>query len=316
MKGALSRVMNIFASRLVGLLVSFGLLFGFSASADQTLVDAHVHFKWTQEEVTSPEQAIEILQNAGVEMAVVIGTPADMALELKRLAPERIVTLFGPYAPRGANWQSWQFSRPLIEQARLGLASGDYQGIGELHLIGGFARRWDSSPVLQGFLDLAREFDVPLLLHVEFANARPMLDLCRANPAVKLVLAHAGAPMKTDQVEQVLKACPRVWMELAARDAWRYVRSSIVDDAGRLLPEWEALVLRYPERFLIGSDNVWPVDRIDSWDEPDTGWQRLGEFLDFHRRWRAHLPVEVRNKVGRENAKAAYGIPNTKVNAE
>jgi len=31
-----------------------------------------------------------------VERAVVIGIPADLALKLKQLAPERIVLLYGP----------------------------------------------------------------------------------------------------------------------------------------------------------------------------------------------------------------------------
>lgn len=276
------------------------------AMAAQPLVDAHVHYKWTQEEVTSPEQAISSLEKAGVELAVVIGTPAEKALRLHELAPQRIVPIFGPYRPGSQDWHAWQFRRELIEEARQALASGRYHGIGELHLIGGFAARWERSPVLKAFLALSKEFRVPLLLHVEFAAAKPMLSLCGRHPEATLVLAHAGAPMPAGAVGEILRRCPNVWMELAARDHWRYVRNPIVGDEGRLLPEWEKLVLEYPERFIVGSDTVWPVDRMGGWDEPDTGWERIGEFLDFHRRWLSFLPSEVADRVGRLNALALY----------
>ena len=121
-----------------------------------------------------------------------------------------------------------------------------------------------------------------------------------------MVLAHAGAPMPVSEVEKVLQACPRVWMELAARDQWRYVRNPIADQSGRLLPVWEQLVLKNPDRFLIGSDTVWPVEKLDSWDEPDSGWQRLGDFLGFHRRWMSFLPPEVQEQVRRRNARRVY----------
>jgi len=299
----------IHSLNIVHLLLSALLLMawiGKSQAVEPPLVDAHVHYKWSQEEVTSPEQAISILEANRVELAVVIGTPPEYALKLHRLAPQRILPLFGPYRPGGADWYTWQFRLELVDEARRALTSGPYRGIGELHLIGGFAARWERSPVLSGFLALAKEFDVPLLLHVEFATATPLLALCRGHPEAKLVLAHAGAPMPVSAVEEVLEACPKVWIELAARDPWRYVRNPIADEAGRLLPDWERLVLRYPDRFIVGSDAVWPVDQLDAWDQPDTGWQRLGDFLDFHRRWIGFLPTEAREQVGRRNARQVY----------
>ena len=94
--------------------------------------------------------------------------------------------------------------------------------------------------------------------------------------------------------------------ELSARDSWRYVGFPIADEDGRLLPEWEALVLAYPERFMVGSDPVWPVDQSDRWDEPDTGWQELPRFLDFHRTWLSALPAEQANAIRWENARRFF----------
>lgn len=269
------------------------------------IADAHLHYKWNQAEVTSPEEAAAALRANGVELAVVTGTPAERALELAELAPDIVVPIYGVYRA-GGDWYAWQAKDSIVADVRKALASGRYHGIGELHLIGGFAMRWERSDVLRALLALAAEHDVPVMIHTEFSRAEPTLSICRANPDNRLVLAHAGAALPPDEVQRVLEACPNVWMDLSARDPWRFLRFPISGDDGRLLPDWEALVLRWPDRFMIGSDAVWPVERLDAWDQPDTGWQRIGEFLDFHRHWASFLPADVRRKVLLDNAESVY----------
>jgi predicted TIM-barrel fold metal-dependent hydrolase len=84
------------------------------------------------------------------------------------------------------------------------------------------------------------------------------------------------------------------------------VRQPIAGPSGRLLPAWERLILDHPDRFMVGSDPVWPVERLDGWDQADTGWERLGEFLQFHRDWAAGLPPEVAEMLLRGNARRVY----------
>ena len=276
--------------------------------ARMPIADAHLHYKWNQAEVTSPEEAVQALRDNGVELAVVAGRPASKALELHALAPDIVVPIYSVYR-RGGDWYGWQRRPALVAEVRKALASGSYRGIGELHLIGGFALRWKRNDVLKDLLALATEYDVPLLIHTEFSRADPTLSICRANPDTRLVLAHAGAALPPDEVERVLSACPNVWMDLSARDPWRFVRFPITGADGRLLPEWEALVSRWPRRFLIGSDALWPVDRLDAWDRADTGWQRIGDFLDFHRRWAGYLPEEVQRRVLLDNARELFRAP-------
>jgi hypothetical protein len=57
---------------------------------------------------------------------------------------------------------------------------------------------------------------------------------------------------------------------------------------------------------MLGSDPVWPVEQMDRWDEPDTGWQELGRFWGFHREWLQQLPEVVAQKIGCENAVAFF----------
>jgi len=267
----------------------------------QPVADMHLHYKWSQQDVTSPADAVALLGRENIVMGVVIGTPAELALELQRLAPERIVPLFSPYREPG-DWHRWAFDPDVVRRAREALDSGAYQGIGELHLIGGFAPRLQKAAVLRQLLALAAEYDVPVMLHTEFSRPDALLAICREYPDSRILWAHAGAILAPEQVAAVLEACDNVWAGLAARDPWRFVASPICDEDGRLLPQWRALLLRYPARFMLGSDPVWPVEQMDRWDRSDTGWQELGRFWGFHRGWLQQLPEAVARGIACGNA--------------
>ena len=96
---------------------------------------------------------------------------------------------------------------------------------------------------------------------------------------------------------------------MSARDPWRY--NSLADEEGNLPDAWRALILRYPERFMIGSDPVWSVTRTQRWDSADEGWDYLGQLLDYHRRWLRQLPPDIADKLLRDNARAFFRLPET-----
>lgn len=268
------------------------------------LADVHVHYKWSQKDATSAQQAVDILAEHRIELAVVIGTPPELALELQRLAPQRVIPIWSPYRDSG-EWSRWAFDEKIPQRAREALAGGGYRGIGELHLIGGFAPRWDS-PVIRALLELGAEFEVPVMLHTEFSRNTYLLELCRAHPQTRILWAHAGAILAPDAVAEVLAACPNVRAELSARDPWRFVRHPITADDGTLLPDWEELIRRFPERFMVGSDPVWPVDAMDGWDRTDTGWEEYGRFIGFHRNWLGRLEPELARKLRLDNARRLF----------
>lgn len=99
---------------------------------------------------------------------------------------------------------------------------------------------------------------------------------------------------------------PRARAELSARDPWRFVRHPITADDGALLPDWEGLIRRFPERFMVGSDPVWPVDAMDGWDRTDTGWEEYGRFIGFHRDWLGRLEPELARKLRLDNARRLF----------
>ncbi len=274
--------------------------------AGQPVADMHLHYKWSQQDVTTPADAVRMLEEQDIVMGVVIGTPAELALQLHALAPDRIVPIFSPYR-EGGDRHRWARDKTTVTRARAALASGRYRGIGELHVIGGFAPPFEKAVVLQQLLKLADEFAVPVMIHTELSRADFMLKVCREFPDTRILWAHSGAILPPGEVARVFEACGNVWGGLGARDPWRFVDNPITDADGRLLPGWRALLLQYPERFMVGSDTVWPVDQLDSWDKADSGWQELGRFWTFHRSWLAQLPREVARRIGCVNAVSLFG---------
>ncbi len=287
------------------LLLILVLLLPASVPAQLPVADMHLHYKWSQQDVTAPNDALHALDAERVVLGVVIGTPADLALTLAQHDPGRIVPIYSPYR-EGGDWYRWMTDPDVVSRARAALASGRYYGIGELHLVGGFATRPARGDVLSHLLQLAEEYAVPVMLHTEFSRPDPMLELCARHPRTRIVWAHAGAILPPSAVESVLAACDNVWAGLAARDPWRFVDNPITDPRGELLPAWRALLLRYPGRFMVGSDPVWPVDQLDRWDEADTGWQELDRFWDYHRGWLAQLPEAVASRIACRNAVALF----------
>ena len=291
-------------SLILALIVACGQV---PADMPDPIADIHLHWKWNQKEATSAEEAIAILESQGVGLAVVTGTPPELALELQALAPDIVIPIYGIYRLPG-EWSTWHLDTDLLQRIRRALASGRYRGIGEVHMLGGFISDW-KNPVIAGLFELAAEFDVPVLVHTEFSRAEYTLGFCRAHPRTRFLWAHSGVMLQPGEIVRVLEGCPNVRAELSARDPWRHLANPIADERGRLLPAWRNLVIRYADRFMIGSDPVWPVDRLNPWDEPDTGWQELPRFLEFHRTWLADLPPHAANAIRWENARRFFGMP-------
>ena len=265
----------------------------------EPLADVHLHWKWNQKEVTTPEQAIELLRKNRITLAVVTGTPPELALELAALAPDLVIPIYSIYRiPE--EWSKWHQDLGLLGRTRKALESGHYQGIGEVHMIGGFISDW-RNPIISGLFELAAEFDLPVLVHTEFSRANYLIGFCQAHAETRFLWAHAGSILSPEEVDRALNACPNLWVDLSARDPWRHVARQI-DQDGVLKPEWRELVVAHADRFMIGSDTVWPVDRLNPWDEPDTGWQELHRFIEFHRGWLAALPKDVARKIRLDNA--------------
>ena len=269
-------------------------------AARAPVADVHIHYKWSQSEVTSPAQAIERLKKNNVQLAVVFGTPPEMALELKALAPQRVIPFYQPYIDNLLK-PSWFLNRRVPSAVRQALASGKFQGIGEIHVSDGIGPRLDS-PIFNQVLALGAEFGVPVLIHTNASSHLYMKRICAAHARTRFIWAHAGG-LQAGEVKQLLAACDNVWVEFSARDPYKSIGPTVADENGALRESWRSVVHAYPDRFMLGSDPIWPITDIDSWHTPDTGWQTIDDLYTYHLSWLATLPVELATKIRFSNAK-------------
>ena len=163
-----------------------------------------------------------------------------------------------------------------------GTAAGPFRGLGEFHL-------YDSGnangPVARKLMALAEEKKLAVLAHVDDAA----IDLLMANTPskgqkVRLIWAHTGiggAPVA--RVDQLFASYPLLMGELS-------YRPGLTCEGGKLCPEWRALLLKYPSRFMIGSD-TWVNQR----------WQYYDDLMKGYRAWLGDLPADVARGIAWDN---------------
>jgi hypothetical protein len=122
------------------------------------------------------------------------------------------------------------------------------------------------------------------------------IDLLMANTPSKgqqtrLIWAHTGiGGTPVARVDALMARYPLLMGELS-------YRPGLTCDGGMLCPEWQALLLKYPNRFVIGSD-TWVNQR----------WQYYDELMQGYRTWLGGLPPEVARAIGWGNAAGWFGL--------
>jgi hypothetical protein len=138
----------------------------------------------------------------------------------------------------------------------------------------------------------AEEKGLSILAHVDDVA----IDLLMANTPsrgqkARLIWAHtgiSGAPVS--RVDALLAKYPLLMGELS-------YRPGLTCESGLLCPEWRALLLKYPGRFMIGSD-TWVNQR----------WLYYDELMQGYRRWLGDLPPEVASRIAWTNGAALFGL--------
>jgi hypothetical protein len=74
-------------------------------------------------------------------------------------------------------------------------------------------------------------------------------------------------------------------------------RPGLTCDGGQLCPEWRNLFLKFPDRFLIGSD-TWVNQR----------WAYYEELMTGYRVWLGGLPADVANNIAWRNGATLFGL--------
>lgn len=249
------------------------------------IFDVHIHYNREAWSLYSVDEALAILDRAGVSKAFVSSTPDEGTLQLHARAPERIVLNLRPYRTPSdpATWTRDPSIMPYLEER---LAERTYLGVGEFHLLPGEAAH---DPMPRQLVDLAAQRGLVLHAH---ADAVAVDELLMLRPDITVLWAHAGMSATPSTVRRLLDLHPNMLVELALR--------SDVAPNGRLDADWGALFAQYPERFMIGTDTWIPSQ-----------WTRLPELMAGVRMWLGQLPPEVAEAIAWRNAERLLTSPLT-----
>ena len=251
-----------------------------TAADDLPIFDTHIHFSQDAWSMYSPDEALAILDQAGVGRALVSSTPDEGTLRLYERAPDRVVPILRPYRTR-SDMGTWTRDPSVLAYVEERLQRGFYRGIGEFHLGPGDA----TASVPLGFAALAAERSLVLHAH---ADDVAVSELLMVRPDIKVLWAHAGMRASPATVGRLLDLHPNLWVELALR--------SDVAPGGALDQHWAALFERHRDRFMIGTDTWVPSQ-----------WTRLPSLMANVQEWLRQLPREVAEAMAFRNAERLFG---------
>ena len=263
------------------------------------LLDAHLHYN--VEAAQGPHPIPDVLarmQRNGVRAIVANSRPNDGTKALVEARAQTdaagvaVVPFIRLYRNR-ADYDNWYRDETIFDMVQAeftrGTARGPYRGIGEFHL---YDSRNANGPVARKLMAFAEDKQLAVLAHVDDAA----VDLLMANAPsqgqkLRLIWAHTGiGGTPVERVDAMLARYPLLMGELS-------YRPGLTCEGGLLCPEWRALLLRHPDRFLIGSD---------TWINPR--WQQYDELMQGYRRWLGDLPPEVARKIAWDNGAALFGL--------
>jgi hypothetical protein len=274
---------------------------GFALAADYSgpLFDAHLHYNeeaWNGQ--SGPHPVADVLariQRNGVKAVLANSRPNDgtkaLAADLTK-GNLTVVPFVRLYRTR-ADYDNWFRDETIYDlvQAELarGTASGPFKGIGEFHL-------YDSAnangPVAKKLMTLAEDNNLAVLAHVDDVAVDLLLASTPSKgQKTKLIWAHTGiGGVPVARVNELFAKYPLLMGELS-------YRPGLTCDGEKLCPEWRALLLKYPGRFMVGSD-TWVNQR----------WQYYDDTMKGYRIWLGDLPPDVARKIAWGNGAALFGL--------
>lgn len=249
------------------------------AAAELPIFDAHLHYSHDAWDVIPPKDAIALLRKAGLRRALVSSSNDEGNQKLYAEAPDLILPSLRPYRSRG-EISSWMRDDSVIGYLEQRLARHRYVAIGEFHLYGADAEL----PVPRRMVQLAKKHN--LLLHAH-SDADAIERLFAQWPQARILWAHSGFD-QPDRLREMLKKYPNLWCDLAFRTDH--------GTGGRVGPEWRAVFIEFPDRFMVGTDSFTPER-----------WPYVVEHAGWSRAWLKELPADVAERIAYRNGEAVFG---------
>lgn len=289
---------------------------------DLYLIDAHAQI----DDSVDFSTAIHLMDQAGIRCVILtpVGrrTPREV-VQFSRDYPGRVLPSVRTKVPAYLS-NNGNLDQALRRQAD----TGNFGAIAELLMYHAAKRRgaaenraletiiYPSDPRVQTALQLAIEQKWPLVVHIEFSSpgipdrARFMRELeamLDAHSDEPFVLTHMGQ-LRSAEVLRLIEAHPNIYfltsrsdpliIGLAGGKRQPWVNMFHADG---LADDWKRLMVRYPERFALAFDNVWPEF-----------WSDL--YVQRARLWRhalSELPAGAAQSIAHGTAERLWKIPRT-----
>jgi predicted TIM-barrel fold metal-dependent hydrolase len=284
------------------------------------LIDAHGQI----DETVDFQTAIHLMDQAGIRRVIL--TPVG------RRRPQEIVQFSRQYPGRvlpsvRTKIPAYLDNSGNLDQAlRRQVDTGNFGAMAELLMYHAEKRRgaaenraletiiYPSDPRVQIALQLAIEQKWPLVVHIEFSSPsiqdrgrfmRELEGMLEAHPEEPLVLTHMGQ-LRSAEVQRLIEAHPNIYFLTSRSDPL------IIGQAGGrvgqpwvnmfhsngLADDWKRLMARYPDRFALAFDNVWPEFWSDLYVQRARLWQHA----------LSELPPSVAQAIAHGNAERLWKI--------
>ncbi|HUP98380.1 MAG TPA: amidohydrolase family protein [Usitatibacter sp.] len=249
------------------------------------IFDAHLHYNDDAVARYSVGTVRELFEKSGVRAILANSRPNDgtraLVAATKGWRTPAVVPFIRVYRDRG-DYGTWFNNRDIYAMIVAEERHGYYRGVGEFHVHG----RDADTPVVKLIVDFA--VGKGMVLHAH-CDDEALEILFRHNPKARVIWAHTGFGTPLARVEELLAKYPALWGELSYRSG--------IADVDRLEPEWRAMFIKHPTRFLLGSD-TWVNSR----------WERYAQMMASYRRWLGELPDDVAERVAWRNGAELFAF--------
>ena len=189
-------------------------------------------------------------------------------------------------------------------------------------------------PLFLVLADVAARRDVPIDLHMDAVDGEtptppnfssppnpPRLAdtigglerLLRHNPKARVVWAHGASdpvgPMSPTTIGRLMDAHANLFVSLRIVGAQAPTMKNKVLAAGGIEPAWRELIVRHPDRFVIGTDSFMVAATMRGSGPGTTFAERSTPKLQATLHFLSLLPPELARKLARDNATRIYRLP-------
>lgn len=217
----------------------------------------------------------EGLTRHNVVGALVWSIPNENTERLASADRNRLHALLTPYRTREQLF-TWYRDPDVVRYVEDAVRRG-YRGIGSFNL---FADEIDT-PVVRQLLALAAERQ---LLLSSRSDATAIGALLTLEPRLRVLWAPGATDASPGTVELMIQRHPTLSVNLAL-SRWT------IAPGGTLDPAWRELFVRYPDRFMVGTDTY-----------ASASWYYFRYMLSDIRKWLAQLPPDVAERIAYRNA--------------